>query len=86
MGRARVTAVRLYKFCPEICPRLRSLAVSVGLRGTEPAGQGFVASVDLEENKIKKLAYVPARTVDQIQIGGGDVWVQFDKHLYRTRL
>jgi len=49
-------------------------------------GQGFVALVDLDENKIRKLAYVPARSVDQIQLGGGYLWVQCDKHIYRTRL
>jgi hypothetical protein len=49
-------------------------------------GQGYVALVDLAENKIRKLAYVPARSVDQIQIGGGWLWVQYDKHIYRASL
>lgn len=49
-------------------------------------GQGFVALVDLTENKIKKLAYVPARNIDQIQIGGGFLWVLYGKHIYRVPL
>ena len=68
--------------------RLPSSPTAMALQGRElwVGGQGFIALVDLEENKIKKLAYVPARTVDQIQIGGGFLWVQFDKHLYRDSL
>jgi hypothetical protein len=49
-------------------------------------GLGYIALVDLESNKLKKLAYVPARSVDRIQIGGGYVWVQYDKHIYRVLL
>ena len=49
-------------------------------------GLGYVALVDLESNKLKKFAYVPARSVDRIQIGGGWLWVQFDKHIYRVSL
>jgi len=49
-------------------------------------GLGFVALVDLQENKIKKIAYVSARSVDTIQRGGGYLWVQCDKHIYRMRL
>ncbi len=58
------------------------------LHGSElwVGGQGFVALVDLNGNKIKKLAYVPARSVDRIQLGGGYVWAQFDKHLHRAPL
>jgi hypothetical protein len=49
-------------------------------------GQGYVALVDLDENKIKKLAYLSIRSVDRIQVAGGYVWVQYDQHLYRARL
>ncbi len=49
-------------------------------------GQGYVALVNLEENKIKKLAYISAPSVDRIHLGGGYLWVQCDKHLYRARL
>ncbi len=49
-------------------------------------GQGFIALVDVDENRIKKLAYVPTRAVDQIQIGGGYVWAKYDKHLHRVSL
>lgn len=68
--------------------KLPDPATALALQGSElwVGGQGFVALVDLDENKIKKLAYVPARTVDQIQTGGGYLWVQFDKHLYRASL
>jgi tetratricopeptide (TPR) repeat protein len=49
-------------------------------------GQGYVALVDLNESKIKRLAHVPARSVDKIQIGGGWMWVLFDNQLYRAPL
>ncbi len=49
-------------------------------------GQGYVALVDLDEHKIKKLAYLSTRSVDRVQVAGGYVWVQCDKHLYRARL
>jgi hypothetical protein len=67
---------------------LSSPPTALTLQGRElwVGGQGFVALVDIDENRIKKLAYVPARKVDQIQVGGGFLWVQFDKHIYRTLL
>jgi hypothetical protein len=68
--------------------KLPGPATALALQGSQlwVGGQGFVALVDLDENKIKKITYVPARTIDQIQIGGGYAWVQFDKHIYRTSL
>jgi tetratricopeptide (TPR) repeat protein len=49
-------------------------------------GQGFIAMVDVKEQKIRKIAYVQSTLVDRIQIGGGYVWAQFDWHLYRASL
>lgn len=40
----------------------------------------------MNENKIKKLAYVPAQKVDRIHIGGGCLWVQFEKRIHRMLL
>jgi hypothetical protein len=67
---------------------LPSFPTTVTLAGHDlwVGGQGFVALVDLDANKIKKLAYLPTASVDQIQLGGGCLWVQCDKHIYRTRL
>jgi hypothetical protein len=67
---------------------LPSFPTTVKLAGRDlwVGGQGFVALVDLDANKIKKLAYLPTASVDQIQLGGGCLWVQCDKHIYRTRL
>ena len=61
---------------------------SLALQGREVwvGGQGFVAMVDLEENTMKKIAYAPTRSVEQIQLAGGWLWVQFDKHIYRASL
>jgi tetratricopeptide (TPR) repeat protein len=49
-------------------------------------GQGFVAVLDLDSAKLTKVAYIPARTVDKIELGGGYAWVQFEKQIYRTKL
>ena len=54
-------------------------------------GTGFIACVDAEKGKVRKLAYVKTRGallngVQQIQVGGGYVWANFDKHLHRASL
>ncbi|MBI3853812.1 MAG: hypothetical protein HY298_26605 [Verrucomicrobia bacterium] len=54
-------------------------------------GTGFIACVDAGEGKVRNLAYVNTRGavlngVQQIQIGGGYVWANFDKHLHRASL
>lgn len=48
-------------------------------------GLGFIARVG-PDDQLRKFAYVQARSVDHIQVAGGWVWAQFDRHLYRTRL
>lgn len=47
-------------------------------------GEGYIALVDLKENKVTKFSRITARSVDQIQIGGGYVWAQFDWQLFRA--
>jgi hypothetical protein len=49
-------------------------------------GLGFVALAEAETGKVRKIAYVPTDKVEQIQIGGGYVWVQYEGHLHRTAL
>jgi hypothetical protein len=49
-------------------------------------GHSFVALVDPAHNKVLKFAYVPARTVEQIELGCGCLWAQCEKHLYRVPL
>jgi hypothetical protein len=49
-------------------------------------GMGYIALVNPEQNQILKFAYVPARSVDKIQTGGGYVWAQFNGHLHRAPL
>ena len=49
-------------------------------------GKAYVALVDPVQAKILKFAYVRARSVDRIQVGGGCVWAQFDWHLYKAPL
>jgi hypothetical protein len=66
--------------------KLPAPATAMALQGRDVwlGGQGYVALVDLDETTIKKIAYVPTRSVDQIQLAGGWLWVQFDKHIYRV--
>jgi hypothetical protein len=49
-------------------------------------GKGYIALVDLEQDKVRKFARVPAPAVDQIQIGGGCLWAFYDWHLHRALL
>lgn len=49
-------------------------------------GFGFIARADAKDGSVRKLAYVPAEKVDQIQIGGGFVWAVFERHLHRAPL
>ena len=49
-------------------------------------GMGYIALVNPAQDKVLGFAYVQAKTVDRIQIGGGYVWAQFDWHLYRALL
>jgi hypothetical protein len=65
--------------------RLPGPATALALNGRDlwVGGMGFLALIDLDQDKIVKLAYIQARQVDSIQFGGGWVWVQFNKHIYR---
>ncbi len=49
-------------------------------------GMGYIALVDPVQDKVLGFAYVRAKTVDRVQVGGGYVWAQFDWHLYRALL
>lgn len=49
-------------------------------------GEGYIAVVDTVQRKVRKSSSVSARSVDRIEIGGGFVWAQFDKHLHRCAL
>ena len=49
-------------------------------------GHSFVALVDPAQDKVLKFAYVPAQTVEQIELGCGFLWAQCEKHLYRAPL
>jgi len=49
-------------------------------------GKAYLALVDPARDKVLKFAYVPARSLVQIQVGGDCVWAQFDKHLYKASL
>ncbi len=49
-------------------------------------GEGYLGLVDIPRRELRKICYIPARTVDRIQVGGGYVWAQFDKHLHRAPL
>lgn len=49
-------------------------------------GEGYIARVDLTQQKVRNFCYIPATSVKRIQIGGGCLWAQFDRHLYRASL
>jgi len=49
-------------------------------------GKSYIALVDLEQDKVRKFARIQAQAVDQIQIGGGYIWAEYDSHLHRALL
>ena len=49
-------------------------------------GHSFVALVDPAQDKVLKFAYVPQRSVEQIEVGDGYLWAQCEKHLYGVPL
>jgi hypothetical protein len=50
------------------------------------AGSGYIAKIDPIQNELVKFAHVRSGTVEQVQIGGGFLWAQFDRHIHRARL
>ena len=50
------------------------------------AGEAYLLIYDLKQMRVRKLAHIPTSSVDKIQVGAGFLWVQFDRHLYRTAL
>jgi hypothetical protein len=47
-------------------------------------GLGYIALLDPSQDKVLKFAYIPASSVEQIQVAGGYLWAQFKYHLYRV--
>jgi Curli production assembly/transport component CsgG len=61
-------------------------AVAIDGRDLWVGGMGYIALVDADQGTVRKFAYVPSRSVDRIQIGGGYVWAQYDCQLHRASL
>jgi hypothetical protein len=49
-------------------------------------GLGYIAAYDLPSRKVRRICSIPAKSVDQIEFGGGYLWAKFENHLYRTAL
>lgn len=49
-------------------------------------GNGSIALVDLKDCKVRKYCHIRCNNVDHIEIAGGYLWAQFDRHLYRIPL
>jgi hypothetical protein len=49
-------------------------------------GAGYVGKIDPVQNELLKFASIRSTLVDKIQIAGGFVWAQFDRHLHRAKL
>ena len=49
-------------------------------------GSGYIAKIDPVKNELLKFSPIRSTTVDQIQIAGGFLWAQFDRHLHRVKL
>jgi len=46
----------------------------------------MVAIFDANKRKCANTPYHNDRAVDRIQVGGGYLWAQYDRHLYRVPL
>ena len=68
--------------------RLPAPPTRVFVDGTDVwvGGWGYVAVVDTSLKSVRSLCYISSRTVDQLQVAGGYLWAQFDKHLYKVPL
>ena len=49
-------------------------------------GRGYIAAFDLNQHKIRASCTISAKSVDRLQVAGGYLWAQFDKHLYKVPL
>jgi hypothetical protein len=67
---------------------LPNLPTTMTLKGDElwVGGEGFIALVDLKQNRISKFCHISAVKVDHLEIGGGYLWAQYNGHLHRELL
>ncbi|MGO8927665.1 MAG: hypothetical protein ACLQU3_12330 [Limisphaerales bacterium] len=49
-------------------------------------GAACVGDLDLAHDKVRAIQTIPADSVDHIQVAGGYLWVQYDKHLHKAML
>ena len=38
------------------------------------------------KKSVRTMCYIPAHSVDRLEIAGGYLWAKFDRHLYRVPL
>ena len=71
-----------------VVPSLPTGVTSIAVDGANVwiGGEAYLALVDPAQDKVLKYAYVSARSVDQIELGGGWLWAQCEKHLYKASL
>jgi hypothetical protein len=64
------------------------VATAIALDGDNlwVGGMGYIALIDVNQDKLLKIAWITAHAVDQIQIGGGYLWAKYDCLLHRTSL
>lgn len=49
-------------------------------------GSGYIVAFNLDQNKIRASCNLAARSIDRLQVAGGYLWAQYDRHLHRARL
>jgi hypothetical protein len=49
-------------------------------------GAACVGALDLAHDKVRAIQTIPADSVDHIEVAGGYLWVQYDKHLHKAML
>jgi hypothetical protein len=67
-------------------PQRMVSTLTVDGRNLWVGGMGYIAVMDRAQNRVRKITYVRARSVDQIEIGGGYIWAKYDRHLHRASL
>jgi len=70
----------------EVLPSGKVSALTLDGNDLWVGGDGYLALVDPDRDKVRQFAIIPAAAVDHIQIGGGYVWAEYDGHLHRAFL
>lgn len=77
--------LRSLKQVPEFLPDAVSTVTAYGDK-LWVGGIGYVALIDVQQNRVVKFSYITSDSVDHIEVGGGYLWTRINGYLHRTPL